>query len=84
MHPTTTLLLAGDRAAGLLREAERERLARSIRRPIVDTTEGLPRRPVTGRRPAILDVLAAIGSRRRRPRGAGHDRRACGLEKLAW
>ena len=83
MHPTTTLLLAGDRAAGLLREAERERLARAVR-PRVDEATGRPTmRSATGR--GILRTMtravAALGRGRGR---ATYGRRRRGVEDLAW
>jgi hypothetical protein len=59
MHPTTTQLLARDHAAGLLREAERERLARTIHRPYDAATGRRSRGPATRRGRAILDGMTA-------------------------
>jgi hypothetical protein len=84
MHPTTTRLLADDHAAGLLREAAHERLARSIRHPQDAATWPRSRGSATSRRRAILDAMTAAARGLIGDRPAPVDRRtARHLEELA-
>ena len=84
MHPTTTRLLADDHAARLLREAERERLARSVRHPHYAATGPRSRGPGTLRGRAILDDMTAAVRGLIGDRPAPVDRRtARRLEELA-